>query len=305
MPYANAEDVEKETMDTISSKESPRPLSETEEEEAGHTAKTQESISTSVEKLREAEETGIVGAHIFGALDTIKGENSEEHLDLLTRIYEEKGIEDAQWLAREALALHKSPLFQDLENKARTAFEKKEEEEDESYNKRIASLVTEAKKPFFELLASRKLSAADINSLLAGGIRFAPKPPSNIGYAVASVSTREGQGRISLYESFFSEENQDRAHVVKHELGHLIAGHIFAGQLDILKQYARQPEASLDAIQQPHLRMIVAMTRHPKEAAAREHRGENSHLHRELTKLSQARESNSPEAKEMAAQLVS
>ena len=195
-----------------------------------------------------------------------------------------ENIEDPEHQAQEIIELYHSPLFHSLEQKAQNAFPKKENEDDKEYEERINHIITETKKPFFELMSNGILSASDINRLVSGGIRFVDKPPERISHAVASVGSRDNKPRLTFYENYFDDSNVGREHIVKHEIGHIISANIFGEDITQLQEIVKNPQADATNLP-PHLRMVVEMIRHPEEAAKREHRGEGSHLHRELMKL--------------------
>jgi len=198
--------------------------------------------------------------------------------------------------AMEMLRLNESPLLADLQSN----IPRRESEEDESYKERVLRYIAEVKKPLFELLIDGRLNTDDLNRFLCGGIRFSEQPPEHISHAVASIGATGGLPQLTFYDSFFDDEkNSGRDHIVKHEIGHVIAAQIFERQMDELENIAANPDSPADNLP-PHLMMVVAMIRNPEEAARREHRGEGSHLHRELMKLSELQKKEGVDAQELA-----
>lgn len=288
-------------MDT---KEGPAPTEiDTEGEKEPLSAQSREVLLATATQLQNATLVGEIGPNVFGVLNNLGALSEQEQLDWLIRIYGDKHLPKPETLASESLTLHKSPLFFDIENKIASAFQKKDNETEASYKERLSAYTTECKKPFFSLVATGKLSVKDIEHLLAGGLRFSPLPPENVGFALASVSSPSGKGCLSLYEPFFQNENNDRAHVLKHALGHFVAQRIFAKERGILSEYARIPEAPLEQLPS-HFRLIIEMTRQPQKASQLEHRGAESCLARKLEKLAQTQKSSGEQSDKMASQLV-
>lgn len=240
-----------------------------------------------VEFTKDTRELGAIASHldIDKLSKALEISDMQDQAQILVRnkLFKEK-IDDSNYLAQEIIELYHSPLFQNLEQKAQTAFPKNKDENDNEYKERINHIASETKKPFFELMSNGILSASDINRLVSGGIRFVDKPPERISHAVASVGSRDNKPRLTFYENYFDDSNVGREHIVKHEIGHIISANIFGSDISKLQEMVRDPAQKSDDLP-PHLRMVVEMIRHPEEAAKREHRGEGSHLHRELMKL--------------------
>ncbi len=240
-----------------------------------------------VEFTKDTRELGAIASHLdidkLSKVLEISDMQDQAQILVRNKLFKEK-IDDSNYLAQEIIELYHSPLFHDLEQKAQNAFVKKEKEDDKEYEERINHIINETKKPFFELMSNGILSASNINRLISGGIRFIDKPPERISHAVASVGSRDNKPRLTFYENYFDSKNVGREHIVKHEIGHIISAYIFGEDITQLQKTVKNPEADATNLP-PHLRMVVEMIRHPEEAAKREHRGEGSHLHRELMKL--------------------
>lgn len=239
------------------------------------------------EFTKDTRELGAIASHLdidkLSKVLEISDMQDQAQILVRNKLFKEK-IDDSNYLAQEIIELYHSPLFQNLEQKAQTAFPKNKDENDNEYKERINHIASETKKPFFELMSNGILSAGDINRLVSGGIRFVDKPPERISHAVASVGSRDNKPRLTFYENYFDDSNVGREHIVKHEIGHIISANIFGEDITQLQEIVKNPQADATNLP-PHLRMVVEMIRHPEEAAKREHRGEGSHLHRELMKL--------------------
>ncbi len=136
-------------------------------------------------------------------------------------------------------------------------------------------------------MVERSLPVAKIEMLLRGGVRTAENPPEKISHAVASINYNGGQPRLTIYDGFFAENNRGRDHIIRHELGHVMTDLIFShDELENITAAARDNNADVSNLS-PYGQMFVEMVRNPSTAAALEHRGEGSHLHRELTKLNE------------------
>lgn len=253
---------------------------------------------STIKKYRDISSSSI---HVVDHLSVLADGSDDANTKRLAGVIDKENPDSATEIAQEILQLNESPLFSGLIDNAQRLFPPNQGESETEYKDRIQGLIDEIKKPLFELLATGRLSASDIERFVCGGIRIVDKPAEDISHAVASISAHSGMPQLTFYKGYFDrDKNPDRDHhIVKHEIGHVVAAQIFAGKMPELEQIAGNPEASTDDLP-PHLKMVIAMIRHPEKAALREHRGDGSHLYRELIKLATLEKKPGVDAQELA-----
>jgi len=230
-------------------------------------------------------EAGDVGAFIPEWIQVL-GNDTEQTTKWAVAVLRHKGMseEEASARATEMMKLEKSPLFGTLSEQITAAFA-----EQKLPAETITRYSQEVRRAFHEVIASGHLTTANIEVLLAGGIKIhtAEKGDAKHYESVAGINRDECGLALNLYRDFFARQKDkagqdtgiaynDMAHLMRHELGHAISQQIFAERL-----VSELEKNILDAVNDAHadlgeippeFQSIVLLLRDPLKAKGLENR---------------------------------
>jgi hypothetical protein len=204
-----------------------------------------------------------------------------------------KGMDEETATKRveEMIQLEASPFFHSLNEQLADAFPGQEPAA-------ITRYAQEVRHAFHEVIAASHLTTADLERLVAGGIKIHNTDHGDSRHydSVASVGIDQQKLALNLYRAFFArrqdseQSHNDQPHLMRHELGHAISQQIFDDRLT-----AELEQTILTAVEDanadtshipPEFQAIVALLRDPQKASELEKRQEG-HLHNRFVSLAQ------------------
>ena len=247
-------------------------------------------LKNSQRNIREIGNLANVADVFIGKLESPQG--SVRDIQKLITDHRIISPEQAQNLAEQIVQLEQSDLFKGLATQIEQIFPEASDSQKDTYE-------AEIKKGFYELLACPGMDAALISRLFSK-INIAEKPPENITHAVASIKIANHKAELNLYKEFLTAENCDRAHIIKHETGHILAHLALRDEISAINAVISSPDKVMDEkspanVLSPIQSYVLMMLRNPEGAASLEHR-QGGHLKRELEKFAQFKRDNPGDA---------